>query len=173
MSYASYVIICHIMTYDAYEIEIWHKSNLSILVSKWLSGPQQSHPFILFWLNKTLKRKIIEIALKIFSLYKFWKSFVFSAEFSVASRVIKKTTKWNKTLGSSYLYICQWHPTKKQIIIALYCFLTNSKAYRRTGVHTYMSILELLISAKNYLHKRRILLHPEKFVPQFCLLSTL
>ena len=105
MSYASYVIICHIMTYDAYEIEIWHKSNLSILVSKRPSGPQQSHPFIRFWLKKTLKRKKLKNTLEIFSLYEFWKSFVFSVEFSVALRVIKKTTKWNETLGSSYLYI--------------------------------------------------------------------
>ena len=106
MSYASYVIICHIMTYDAYEIEIWHKSNLSILVSKRPSGPQQSHPFIRFWLKKNWKEKKLKNVLEIFSLYKFFKSFVFSAEFSVALRVIKETTKWNETLGSSYLYIC-------------------------------------------------------------------
>jgi hypothetical protein len=93
MSYASYVIICHIMTNDAYEIEIWHKSNLSILVSKWPSGPQQSHPFIRFWLTNNLKRKKLKNTLEIFSLYKFWKSFVFSVEFSVALRVIKETTK--------------------------------------------------------------------------------
>ena len=51
MSYASYVIICHIMTYDAYDIEIWHISILSILVSKRPSRPQQSSPFIRFWLK--------------------------------------------------------------------------------------------------------------------------
>jgi hypothetical protein len=106
MSYASYVIICHISTYDAYEMEIWHKSNLSILVSKRPSGPQQSHPFIRFWLKKNWKEKKLKNVLEIFSLYKFFKSFVFSAEFSVALRVIKETTKWNETLGSSYLYIC-------------------------------------------------------------------
>ena len=53
MSYASYVIIWHIMTYDAYDIWIWHMSNLSILVSKRPSGPQQSHPVIRFWLKST------------------------------------------------------------------------------------------------------------------------
>jgi hypothetical protein len=53
------------------------------------------------------------------------KSFLFLAECSWALRVIKETTKWNETLGSSYSYICQWHPTKKQILFAFYCFLTN------------------------------------------------
>ena len=48
MSYATYVIIYHIMTYDAYDIEIWHRSYWSILVSKRPSEPQQSHPFIRF-----------------------------------------------------------------------------------------------------------------------------
>ena len=51
MSYASFVIIWHFMSYNAYDIEIWHKSNLSILVSKRPSGLQQSHMFIRFWLN--------------------------------------------------------------------------------------------------------------------------
>ena len=103
-------------------------SCLSDMVSKRPSGPQQSHLFIRFWLKKTLKRKKFKNTLEIFSLCEFWKSFVFSVEFSVALRVIKETTKWNETLGSSYLYICQWHPTKKQIIFALYCFLTNPSA---------------------------------------------
>ena len=57
MSYASYDIICHILTYDAYDIEIWHKSNWSILVSKRPSGPQQSHTFIRFWLENLIKVK--------------------------------------------------------------------------------------------------------------------
>ena len=47
MSYASFVIIWHLMSYDAYDIEIWHKSNWSILVSKRPSGLQKSH--LLIW----------------------------------------------------------------------------------------------------------------------------
>ena len=79
MSYASYVIIWHLMSYDAYDIEIWQKSNWSILVSKRPSGPQQSHPIIRFWLNNSLKIIKWKNAWEIFSRYKFWKSFVFLA----------------------------------------------------------------------------------------------
>ena len=68
------------MTNDAYDIEIWHKSIWSILVSKRLSGPQQSHPSIRFCLKNCLKLKKLKNASEFFSLYKFWKSFVFSAE---------------------------------------------------------------------------------------------
>ena len=82
MSYASYDIKCHIMTNDAYDIETWLKSIWSILVSKWLSGPQQSHPSIRIGLKNCLKKKI-ENASEFFSLYKFWKSFVFSAKLKV------------------------------------------------------------------------------------------
>ena len=57
MSYASYVKIWHIMSYDAYDIEIWHKSIWSILVSKRLSGPQQSLLFIRFWQTNLIKLK--------------------------------------------------------------------------------------------------------------------
>jgi hypothetical protein len=137
MSYASYVIICHIMTYDAYVIEIWHKSNLTILVSKPPFGPQQSHPFIRFWLKKIEKKKKMKNAFEYFPFInlKIWKSFAFLAEFSVTLRVIKEITKWNETLGSSYLYICQWYPTKKQIIFAFYCFLTNPTG----SAHTWIS----------------------------------
>ena len=80
MSYASFVIIWHFMSYDAYDIEIWHQSMWLILVSKRRSGPQQSHPFIWFWLRNCLKIKKLKKASKLFSLYKFWKSFVFLAE---------------------------------------------------------------------------------------------
>ena len=45
------------MSYDAYDIEIWHKSNWSILVSKLPSAPQQSHLFIRFCPKKCLKIK--------------------------------------------------------------------------------------------------------------------
>ena len=57
MSYASFVIIWHFMSYDAYDIKIWHQSIWSILVSKRPSGPQQSHPLIRFWLTNCLKIK--------------------------------------------------------------------------------------------------------------------
>jgi hypothetical protein len=77
MSYASYDIKCHIMTYDAYDIEIWHKSIGSILVSKRPSGPQQSHLFIRFCIKNCFEIKKLKYALEIFSLYRFWKSFVF------------------------------------------------------------------------------------------------
>ena len=77
MSYASYDIKCHIMTNDAYDIEIWHQSMWSILVSKRPSGPQQSHPLIHFWLTNCLKIKKLKYASEFFSLYKFWESFVF------------------------------------------------------------------------------------------------
>ena len=51
MSYLSYVIISHIMTYYTCDMEIGHKSNLLILVFKRLSGSQQTHPFIQFLLK--------------------------------------------------------------------------------------------------------------------------
>ena len=83
MSYASYDIKCHIMMNYAYDIEIWHKSIWSSLVSKWPSGPHQSHLFIRFGLTNCLKIKKLKNASEIFSLYKFWKSFVFSGELDV------------------------------------------------------------------------------------------
>jgi hypothetical protein len=55
-----FVIIWHFMSYDAYDIEICHKSYWSSLVSKWPSGPRQAHPFIGFWLNNCLKIKPME-----------------------------------------------------------------------------------------------------------------
>ena len=64
VSYASYDIKCHIMTNDAYDIEIWHKSIWSILVSKRPSGPQQSHAFIRFWVKNGLKIKRLKCASK-------------------------------------------------------------------------------------------------------------
>ena len=54
----SFLIIWHFMSYDAYDIEIWHKSIWLILVSKRPSGPQQSHPFIRFWLQNCLKTSL-------------------------------------------------------------------------------------------------------------------
>jgi hypothetical protein len=51
----SYDINCHIMTNDAYDIEISHQSIWSNLVSKRPYGPQQTHPFIRFWLTNCLE----------------------------------------------------------------------------------------------------------------------
>ena len=56
------------MSYDAYDIKIGFQSILLILVSKGASGPKNLHPKIGFWITKCLK---------INSLYKFLKSFVF------------------------------------------------------------------------------------------------
>ena len=65
MSYSSYVIIRHFMSYDPYVIKICHQSIWAILVSKWPSGAKQSHPFIRFWLTNCLKikknKKCVEI----------------------------------------------------------------------------------------------------------------
>jgi hypothetical protein len=77
MSYASYDMKCHIMTNDAYDIEIWRKSIWSILVSKEASGPQQLHPVIWFWLNNWFKRKKKKNGSNKIFLYQFWESFVF------------------------------------------------------------------------------------------------
>jgi hypothetical protein len=71
MSFASYDIKCHIMTNDAYDIEIRHKSNWSILVFKRPSGPQQSHLFIRFELTNCLDIKKLKNALEIFSFINF------------------------------------------------------------------------------------------------------
>ena len=46
MSYAPYDIKCHIMTNYAYDIEIWHKSIWSILVSKAVSAIVTVDPFV-------------------------------------------------------------------------------------------------------------------------------
>ena len=67
--------------YDRYMTYIWHKSIWSILVFKGPSGPQQSHPFIRFWPTNWIKLKKRKYVSEIFSLYKFLKSFVFSAIF--------------------------------------------------------------------------------------------
>ena len=56
MSYASYDIKCHIMTNDAYDSEIWHKSIWSILVSKEAARPQHSHQLIPFWLKNYFEK---------------------------------------------------------------------------------------------------------------------
>ena len=58
MSYASNDIKCHIMTNDAYVIEIWCKSIWSILVSKEAAGPHKSHQLIRFGQTNCFKIKI-------------------------------------------------------------------------------------------------------------------
>ena len=77
MSYASYIIIWHIMTYDAYDIWIWRVSIWSILVSKRPSEPQQSHPLIRFQWKNVLKLNKMKNEPRVFSLYTFRASFVF------------------------------------------------------------------------------------------------
>ena len=81
MSYTSFdvicVIWCHLMSNDAYDIKIWHKSILPILVSKVALGPQLYNLWVRFGLRNCYKMKNFEIAYIIFFLYKFWKSFVF------------------------------------------------------------------------------------------------
>ena len=47
------------------------------------SGNQQSHLFIRFWQTNCLKIQKLKKASEIFSLYKFWKFFVFSAKLEV------------------------------------------------------------------------------------------
>jgi hypothetical protein len=63
-----------------------------ILVSKRPSGPQQSHPFIWFWLKNCLKIKKIKNASTFFSLYKFWKSFVFLTEKGWSACTVLRTS---------------------------------------------------------------------------------
>jgi hypothetical protein len=50
----------HLISYDAYDIKIWHQSIWPILVSKEAYGPQQSHLLMQIWLNKILQNKNIE-----------------------------------------------------------------------------------------------------------------
>jgi hypothetical protein len=100
MSYASYVRIWHIMSYDAYDIDISYKSIWLILVSKQPSGPQQSHLCIQFWQTNLIKLKKIEISVGYFSLYKFWKSFVFSAIFSTYFWTLQSIQNIKRALNS-------------------------------------------------------------------------
>ena len=62
VSYVSFVLIWHLMSYDAYDKEISYQSIWLILVSKRLSGPQQFHPFIQFWARNFFKFKKYEKA---------------------------------------------------------------------------------------------------------------
>jgi hypothetical protein len=100
MLYSSYDIICHIMKNDAYDIEIWHKAIWSILVSKQPAGPQQLHLFSQFWLINSLQIKNGKTRLEIFSLYKFWKSFVFFAKTKIGAvfSILVKSCFWKTFL---------------------------------------------------------------------------
>jgi hypothetical protein len=64
---------------NAYDIKTWHNAIRSTLVSKQPFGPQQSHPFMRFWLNDCLRNKNWTC----FPLI-FWKSFVFFANKSIS-----------------------------------------------------------------------------------------
>jgi hypothetical protein len=85
----------HLMSNDAYDINIWHMSILTILVSNEASGPQQLHMWIQFWLQNCLKIHKLKSGFGIFFLYKFWKSFVFYAktlfQISVDEKCIKSS----------------------------------------------------------------------------------
>ena len=70
-------MICQIMTYDAYEIWMWHMSNLSILVSKRPYGTQQSHLVIRFGLKKMEKLKNWKMPRNFLPYMHFRESFVF------------------------------------------------------------------------------------------------
>ena len=125
MSYATFVIIWHFMSYDAYDIQIWRKSIWSILVSKRPSGPQQLHPSIQFWLNNCLKIKIFKNTSKFVSLYKFWKSFVFSAE-----TVIKSGHRRNHLSAILLVFLgfpdlIQWQNTWARIAKPTWVFLAR------------------------------------------------
>ena len=63
----------HLMSNDAYDIKIWHKSIWPILVSKEASGSQQFHTLIWFWLENCFKINKLKIKKNHFFLYEFWK----------------------------------------------------------------------------------------------------
>ena len=53
--------------------KIWQITNMSILVSKAASGPQESSPVICFCLKNCFQLQQIKYPLKIFFLYNLWK----------------------------------------------------------------------------------------------------
>ena len=75
----SYAHMTSNVTYDAYDIKIWHQPFWPIWVSKEPSGPQQSHFWVGFCLKKYFNIQKWKIESGNFFLYKFWKSFVFWA----------------------------------------------------------------------------------------------
>ena len=71
MSYASFVIIWQFMSYDAYDIEMWHLSIWLILVSKEASEPQHSHPLIRFEQKNCFKMFYLKSGSDFFSFISF------------------------------------------------------------------------------------------------------
>ena len=59
----------HLMSNDAYDIKIWHKSIWPILVSKEASGSQQFHTLIRFWLENCFKINKLKIKKSFFPLW--------------------------------------------------------------------------------------------------------
>ena len=70
MSYASFVIIWHLMSYDTYDIKIWRKVILTILVSKEAFRPQQLQELILLLSINCFKMFKLKRGLRLFFLYK-------------------------------------------------------------------------------------------------------
>ena len=130
MTYASYDIKCHIMTNDAYDIEIWHKSIWSILVSKRPSGPQQSHPFIRFCLKNCLIIKKLKNASEFFSLYKFWKSFVFLTETVMKSGHRRNHLSEILLVFLGFPDLIQWQNTRVRLANPTWTFLARPKGDR-------------------------------------------
>jgi hypothetical protein len=128
MSYASFVIIWHLMSYDAYDINIWHKSIWLFLVSKRPSGPQQSSLFIRFWLNIFIKIEKLKYATKNFPFIDFSNPLYISTKQEVKFGLTSKTAR-NLILFANLNRICFWmgisckliHFPKKGIFGTRYC----------------------------------------------------
>jgi hypothetical protein len=125
MSYASFGIVWHFMSYGAYDIEIWRKSIRLILVSERPSGPQQSHLLIRFCLKNCLKTKNMKKTSEFFPLYKFWKSFVFSA------KTVMKSGHRRNHLSEFFLvflgfpYLIEWQNTRVRLAKPTWSFLAR------------------------------------------------
>ena len=132
MSYASYDIKCHIMPNDAYDIEIWHKSIWSILVSKRPSGPQQSHPFFRYWLNNFFKIEKLKRASTKISLYEFWKSFVFLA--------LEICNFWTRPIGQPWIGICNLRISRTIGKLVVIVFVYNCDMEHKFTLKKYCSM---------------------------------
>ena len=128
MSYASFGIIWHFMSYDAYDIEIWRKSIWLILVSERPSGPQQSHLLIRFCLKNCLKMKKMKNAWEFFSLYKFWKSFVFSAETIMKSGHRRNHLSEFLLVFLGFPDLIEWQNTRVRLAKPSWSFLARPNA---------------------------------------------
>ena len=94
--------MCHLMSNDAYDIKILHKSIWLILVSKEALGPQLHNLWLRFDLRNCFKMKWLKSAYGTFFLYKFWKSFVFLAHPAKTENDAGKLWELGKP---SFLYI--------------------------------------------------------------------